>query len=85
MKTGDIVSKLRSGVGEVWGSLIYSGGHCYFTSRRGQTAVFRPAPNNPEIMAINSLNERCDATPAISDGEIFIRTDRALYCISTSN
>lgn len=31
---------------------------------------------------MNDLNEPSHATPAISDGQIFLRTDAHLYCIA---
>ena len=54
----------------------------YVTSRRGVTTVFRPDPEKFELLAMNDLGESSDATPAISDGQIFLRTDRHLYCIA---
>ena len=54
----------------------------YVTSRTGVTAVFRPDPQKIELLATNDLGERSNATPAISDGQIFLRTDAHLYCIA---
>ena len=34
-----------------------------------------------EILAENSLDDYCLSSPAISDGQIFIRTGEYLYCI----
>jgi outer membrane protein assembly factor BamB len=34
-----------------------------------------------KIVAENELGEKCCASPAISQGNLFIRTDEALYCI----
>jgi hypothetical protein len=34
-----------------------------------------------EVMAENDLNDYCLSSPAISDGQIFIRTAQHLYCI----
>jgi hypothetical protein len=31
---------------------------------------------------MNDLGESSNATPAISDGQIFLRTDKHLYCIA---
>jgi len=33
-------------------------------------------------LAMNDLGEPSNATPAISDGQIFLRTDGHLYCIA---
>jgi len=34
------------------------------------------------VMATNDLGEATNATPAISDRQIFLRTDAHLYCIA---
>jgi len=34
-------------------------------------------------VAVNALGEGCFASPAISQGKIFLRADRHLYCIGT--
>jgi outer membrane protein assembly factor BamB len=34
-----------------------------------------------EVLAENALNDYCLSSPAISDGQIFIRTAQNLYCI----
>jgi hypothetical protein len=35
-----------------------------------------------EVLATNDLSEPSNATPAIADGHIFLRTDGHLYCIA---
>lgn len=49
----------------------------------GVTTVFRLNPERFELLATNDLGEPSNATPAISDGQIFLRTDAHLYCIGT--
>jgi hypothetical protein len=56
-------------------------GRLYVTSRRGVTTVFRPDPARFVLLASNDLGEPSNATPAISGGQIFLRTDAHLYCI----
>jgi hypothetical protein len=46
------------------------------------TTVFRPNPEKFELLAMNDLREPSHATPAVSDGQIFLRTHTHLYCIS---
>jgi outer membrane protein assembly factor BamB len=67
--------------GASWGSLVLSGDRLYVTSRRGVTTVFRAHPGKLEVLATNDLGESSHASPAISDGQIFLCTDRHLYCI----
>ena len=81
-KTGREVLKERSPKGAAWGSLIYAADRLYFTSRSGDTVVFRPDPEKFAALAVNSLGEKSNATPAFSDGEIFLRTHKSLFCIA---
>ena len=53
----------------------------YFTSRRGVTIMLRPDPEEFEFLAVNDLGESNNATPAISDGQIFLRGRKWLYSI----
>jgi len=81
VKTGKIVWENRLG-GDCWGSLISVNGLLYVTDQNGTTTVFKPSTEKFDLVADNRLNEPSNATPAFSDGEIFIRTDQAIYCIS---
>ena len=62
--------------------MIYVAGHCYTTNQKGTTVVFEPSPSGFRHVATNELGETSNATPAISDGEIFIRTDEHVYCFA---
>jgi len=62
-------------------SLVSADGLVYFTSDKGETAVVKPGPEF-NLVATNRLDENTDASPAISNGRIFIRTWNHLYCIS---
>jgi outer membrane protein assembly factor BamB len=62
--------------------VVMAVGWLYVTSRKGVTTVFRPDPAKLEVLAMNDLGEPSNATPAISDGQIFLRTDGHLYCIA---
>jgi outer membrane protein assembly factor BamB len=64
-----------------WASIVQSGDRLYATSQKGTTFVFNPDPNGWKMLTSNDLGEKTNATPAISDGEIFIRTFNNLYCI----
>jgi len=80
--TGEILWSERLEGGESWGSVVMAGGRLYVTSRKGVTSVFRPDPQKLDLLAMNDLGEPSNATPAVSDGKIFLRTDSHLYCIS---
>ncbi len=78
-KTGEILWTERSG--NSWGSIVYAGQRCYLTNQGGETIVFKPNSKKYDELAKNELHEPSNSTPAISDGEIFIRTAEHLYCI----
>ena len=52
----------------------------YLVSDTGETIVLR-AGREPQVVARNPVGERSVATPAISGGQIFIRTDDHLICV----
>jgi len=62
------------------GSLVLADGKIYVTNEDGLTTVIAAGPKF-EVLAENPLNDYCLSSPAISDGQIFIRTAQALYCI----
>ena len=50
----------------------------FLIGQGGQVSVVKAA-GEWEVMAVNELDDECFATPAISDGHIYIRTRSALY------
>jgi hypothetical protein len=61
-------------------SLVSAGGLVYFLADDGTTTVVRPGPKL-DVVATNELGEYCYASPAISDGQLFIRAEKHLFCI----
>jgi hypothetical protein len=43
--------------------------------------VFAADPKEFKLIAKNALGERTNSTPAISNGQIFIRTAGHLWCV----
>ncbi|MEQ8785154.1 MAG: PQQ-binding-like beta-propeller repeat protein [Pirellulaceae bacterium] len=80
-ETGDVVWTDRAAGSNHWGSMVLADGRLYVTNQDGATVVFKPNPEKYEEVAINELGEPCNTTPAISDGNVFIRTHRNLVCI----
>ena len=56
---------------------------CYTITQGGDCFVFRASPQF-ELIAVNSLGERSNSSIVPSNGEIFIRTHAALWCISAA-
>jgi outer membrane protein assembly factor BamB len=63
-----------------WGSLVHAGDRLYVTNKDGETFVLAAKPTF-EVLARNPLKETTQASVAVSDGEIFIRTFKHLWCI----
>jgi outer membrane protein assembly factor BamB len=61
-------------------SPVAGGGHVYFVSEGGETIVVK-AGRAPQVVGRNGLGERAVASPAISNGRIFIRTDAHVFAI----
>jgi hypothetical protein len=60
---------------------LLSGDRIYAVTQRSDTIVFR-AGASFEQLAVNSLNDGLtNASPAVSDGDIFLRTHKHLWCI----
>ena len=64
-------------------SPVAGDGKIYFVSETGETIVLQ-AGRTPTVLARNDLGERAVASPAISNGRIFIRTDDHIFCIGTN-
>jgi outer membrane protein assembly factor BamB len=61
-------------------SPVAGDGKIYFVSETGETVVVK-AGRSAQVLARNDLGERLIASPAISNGQIFIRSDGQLFAI----
>jgi len=79
--TGEVIEKGRlHGAGNsFYSSPVGSDDKVYFTGRDGKITVLQSG-GSIDPVAQSDLGEMCFATPAISDGRIYLRTDQALYC-----
>ena len=65
-------------------SPVLAEGKIYITSENeGLTSVFSTGPKF-ELLAENPLDDYCLSSPAISNGQIFIRTDQFLWAIGSA-
>ncbi len=76
---GKLLWQERLGPGE-HASLVSAGGLVYFLGDDGVTTVVRPGDTFDKV-ARNELGEHCFASPAISNGRMFIRGDQHLFCL----
>jgi outer membrane protein assembly factor BamB len=86
LKTGAVVwGPQRLKTGAYSASPVLADGKLYVTSENeGMTSVFTAGPKF-EVVAENPLDDYCLASPAVSNGQIFIRTDKFLWAIGKSS
>ena len=95
LKNGGILAALDASAGRmlkqsrVQGALdpfsaspVAAEGKIYAASESGKIAVIKPGADW-EVITVNDLKEDTFATPALSKGRIFLRTNESLYCFGT--
>jgi outer membrane protein assembly factor BamB len=61
-------------------SPVHAGGHVYFLSEEGATTVVKAGKTYARV-ATNELGERALASPAVTNGAVFLRTESHLWRI----
>lgn len=95
IKNGGILTAFDPASGDVWktgrvagalggysSSPVAAEGKIFLVSEEGKIAVLK-AGRDWEVLSINDLGEGAFATPALSGGRIYVRTDEALYCFGS--
>jgi outer membrane protein assembly factor BamB len=77
--TGKEAWRQRIG-GKFSASPVWADGKLYLLSESGKTLVAECGAEY-KLIAQNDLGEKCCASPAVSQGNMFIRTEKTLYCI----
>jgi outer membrane protein assembly factor BamB len=67
-------------VPNVFASPVAAAGRLYIVGQQGTTAVLKAGPSF-DVLATNTLDDRFDASPALVDGDIYLRGYKKLYCI----
>lgn len=80
---GEIVWRERVG-GNHYASPVWADGKIYFLSMEGETTIINEGAEF-KILAQNDLKEKCQASIAISNQKLLIRTEQHLYCVGHSN
>lgn len=81
MKTGEVIyGPQRLKPGTYSASPVLADGKIYVINEDGVTSVFKVGPKF-ELLAENQIDGYCLSTIAISDGQLFVRSDKFLYCI----
>lgn len=78
-RTGELIyqGKLKSG-GPYYSSPVVGDGKIYAASARGMVTVFAVG-DDLKILAQNNMQERIMATPALLNGKVYLRTEKAMY------
>ena len=86
LTTGELVWEQKpQGVGShasSWSSMVLAGDRLYYPNQSGDVVVLKASPKF-EQLAVNPLKEPTNSSLAVSDGDIFLRTETTLWCIST--
>ena len=83
--TGKIVyqERLKPDSGLIYASPVLADGKLYYVSQRKGTYVVAAKPEF-KLLAHNVFADdksRTNASPAVSDGQLLLRSDQYLYCI----
>ena len=70
--------------GSSWSSTLLSDGKIYVPNQSGDVFVLRASPKF-EVLATNSVGESSNASLAASDGQVFMRTDKGLWCFGVAS
>ena len=84
-KTGETVfqERLDPSPKTIWSSPVLADGKLYFVSQHNGTYIVAAKPKFEQIShnVFEKDDSRTNASPAFSNGQILLRTDRNLYCI----
>jgi outer membrane protein assembly factor BamB len=71
------------GLRDIYSSPAAAAGRVYLVVRDGTTLVLKDG-DELEVLAENTLDDEIDGSPAIVDGEMFLRGKHYLYCLEES-
>lgn len=82
LSDGEVIYQERI-ASQPYASSVIADGKIYVVTRRGGTIVLAAKPEFEEL-ARNKLTDRTqfNASPIISDGKLYLRSDQNLYCIA---
>lgn len=84
-KTGDILKNGRiKGTGAYYASAVAGDGKVYLVSEKGVISVLK-AGGEWEVLSSRDLMERTVATPVVSGGKLFVRSEAAVYCFGKAS
>jgi len=84
--TGEVLKRGRSSdaPGDYYASPVAAAGKIYVPSEAGKITVLR-AGAQWDILRVNDIGEEIHATPALSRGRIYVRTQSSIYCFASAH
>jgi outer membrane protein assembly factor BamB len=79
IETGQVLWSEKPG-GKFYGSPVWVNGLLYCINRQGEVLILKAAPTY-ELLAVNPLGEKSQATPAVAGGKMYLRTYSHLISI----
>jgi outer membrane protein assembly factor BamB len=71
--------RVKDALGEYWASPVAGDGKIYIVSLEGKASVLK-AGRNWNVLSTTDLGGQVIATPAISNGRVYVRTEKTLHC-----
>jgi outer membrane protein assembly factor BamB len=84
--TGKLLKEGRSreAIGEYYASPVAADNKLFLANTDGKMTVLKAAAEW-EVLAVNDLGDEIHATPALSEGRIYVRTRSFLYCFGVAH
>ena len=84
-KTGEphFVKQKMDEMKGVYASPAVAAGRIYFVGRNGVSYVLKPS-DKFEVLAVNTLDDKIDCSPAFVGDEMYLKGKQNLYCIAAS-
>ena len=84
-KTGEphFVEQKMEEMDGVYASPVAAAGRIYYVGRNGVSYVLKPS-DKFEVLAVNTLDDKIDCSPAFVGDEIYLKGKQNLYCIAAS-
>jgi len=77
------VGRSQGALGEYYASPVAADGKVFLANTEGKISVLK-AGAQWEVLAVNDIDDEVNATPALSDGRLYVRTRGSLYCFMSA-
>ena len=83
--TGTVLKqgRLKGAIDKYFASPVGADGKVFLSSAGGKITVLQAA-GDWQVLGVNDLGEDVHATPALSEGRVYVRTQTTMFCFGTS-